>query len=105
MQHFSRVVGTVAHLAKLCTLRMTTDRLFFVLSENLVTGGVAIWCELLAANFFDEYGMEGVNAESNEIYLEFAPDNLVRCLKCAQNAKSIKIKVRKELLFLITVFI
>jgi HUS1 checkpoint protein len=41
--------------------------------------------------------MEGVSVtEANEIYLELVPDNLVRCLRCAQNAKSIKIKLTKK---------
>ena len=41
--------------------------------------------------------MEGVSvSEANEIYLETIPDNLVRCLRCAQNAKSIKIKLTKK---------
>ncbi|KAG8572298.1 hypothetical protein GDO81_012006 [Engystomops pustulosus] len=48
---------------------------------------------LFQANFFDEYQMEGVSAEQNEIYLELAPENLSRALKTAQNAKAVKIKL------------
>ncbi len=33
-------------LAKDCTLRLTTTKLYFILSERVVTGGVSIWCEL-----------------------------------------------------------
>jgi len=41
--------------------------------------------------------MEGVSVtEANEIYLETVLENLVRCLRCAQNAKSIKIKLTKK---------
>ncbi|XP_075442561.1 checkpoint protein HUS1 isoform X3 [Ascaphus truei] len=44
-------------------------------------------------NFFDEYQMEGVSADQNDIYLELIPENLTRALKTAQNAKTVKIKL------------
>lgn len=47
-------------------------------------------------HFFDEYAMEGVSKEANEIYLEVAPDNIVKALKTASNAKWIKIKLTKK---------
>lgn len=40
--------------------------------------------------------MEGLSDEHNEIYLELSPDNLLRTLKTAQNAKSVKIKLTKK---------
>jgi len=51
----------------------------------------------LQANIFAEYNMEGVSVtEANEIYLETVPENFVRCLRSAQNAKSVKIKLTKK---------
>ena len=50
----------------------------------------------LQAKFFDEFQLEGVSAEANEICLELAPDNLSRALKTAQNAKTVKIKLTKK---------
>ncbi len=47
-------------------------------------------------NFFDEFQLEGVSADANEIFLEVAPENLSRALKTAQNAKSVKIKLTKK---------
>ena len=41
------VVGTLAKLAKTITLRITTNKLYFILSERLINGGVGIWCEIL----------------------------------------------------------
>ncbi|XP_053323757.1 checkpoint protein HUS1 isoform X3 [Spea bombifrons] len=55
-----------------------------------------MWCELSQGNFFDEYQMEGVSAEQNEIYLELVPENLSRALKMAQNAKTVKIKLTNK---------
>ena len=51
---------------------------------------------LFQGHFFDEYAMEGVSEEANEIYLELAPENLVKALKTAQSAKWIKIKLAKK---------
>ena len=47
-------------------------------------------------HFFSEYNMDGVSAEANEIYLELIPDNLLKSLKTAQSAKSLKIKLTKK---------
>lgn len=53
-------------------------------------------CLLPQANFFDEYQMEGVNAENNEICLEVTVENLARSLKTIQAAKSVKVKLTKK---------
>lgn len=50
----------------------------------------------IQGHFFDEYALEGVSEEANEIFLELAPENLTRALKTAQNAKWIKIKLTKK---------
>ncbi|XP_073534492.1 checkpoint protein HUS1 isoform X2 [Phyllobates terribilis] len=55
-----------------------------------------MWCNLCQANFFDEYQMEGVSAEQNDIFLELIPENLSRALKTAQNAKAVKIKLTNK---------
>ncbi|XP_058036461.1 checkpoint protein HUS1 [Ahaetulla prasina] len=96
LNHFSRVISTIAKLAKTCILRLTLDKLYFILSDKVANGGVSMWCELNQMNFFDEFQMEGVSAENNEIYLELAPENLSRALKTAQNAKTVKIKLTNK---------
>ncbi|KAM6278660.1 checkpoint protein HUS1 isoform 3-T3 [Spheniscus humboldti] len=96
LNHFSRVINTIAKLAKTCTLRLTVSKLYFILSDKVANGGVSMWCELCQGNFFDEFQMEGVAAEHNEIYLELVPENLSRALKTAQNAKAVKIKLTNK---------
>ncbi|XP_064908241.1 checkpoint protein HUS1 isoform X2 [Columba livia] len=96
LNHFSRVINTIAKLAKTCTLRLTVGKLYFILSDKVANGGVTMWCELCQGNFFDEFQMEGVAAEHNEIYLELVPDNLSRALKTAQSAKAVKIKLTNK---------
>ncbi|XP_074686518.1 checkpoint protein HUS1 isoform X3 [Strix aluco] len=96
LNHFSRVINTIAKLAKTCTLRLTVSKLYFILSDKVANGGVSMWCELCQGNFFDEFQMEGVAAEHNEIYLELVPENLARALKTAQSAKAVKIKLTNK---------
>ncbi|TSK20260.1 Checkpoint protein HUS1 [Bagarius yarrelli] len=96
LNHFTRVVNTVTKLTKACVVRFTVDNIYFVLSGKVANGGVSMWCELLQVNFFDEYQLEGVSEDANEICLEINPENLSRALKTAQNAKSVKIKLTKK---------
>ncbi|XP_033854575.3 checkpoint protein HUS1-like isoform X1 [Acipenser ruthenus] len=94
--HFTRVVNTISKLTKTCTLRLTTDKLYFILSDKVANGGVSMWCELSQGNFFDEFQLEGVSTEHNEIYMDLAAENLFRALKTAHNAKSLKIKLTNK---------
>uniref|UniRef100_A0A8C5L8T7 Checkpoint protein n=1 Tax=Jaculus jaculus TaxID=51337 RepID=A0A8C5L8T7_JACJA len=90
------VSNMIAKLAKTCTLRFTPDKLNFILSDKLASGGVSLWCELEQEDFFSEFQMEGVSAEHNEIYLELTSENLARALKTAQNARALKIKLTNK---------
>lgn len=96
LNHFTRVITTISKLTKTCVLRLTPDNLYFVLSGKVANGGVSMWCELSQVNFFDEYQMEGVSSEDNEICLEVTPENLSRALKTVQNAKAVKVKLTKK---------
>ncbi|XP_040820824.1 checkpoint protein HUS1 isoform X4 [Ochotona curzoniae] len=93
LNHFTRVCNMVAKLAKACTLRVSPDKLNFIVSDKLAGGGVSLWCELEQENFFSEFQMEGPSAENNEIYLELVTENLARALRTAQNARALKIKL------------
>ncbi|XP_012502355.1 PREDICTED: checkpoint protein HUS1 [Propithecus coquereli] len=96
LNHFTRVSNMIAKLAKTCTLRISPDKLNFILSDKLANGGVSMWCELEQENFFSEFQMEGVSRENNEIYLELTSENLARALKTAQNARALKIKLTNK---------
>ncbi|XP_076455723.1 checkpoint protein HUS1-like isoform X2 [Babylonia areolata] len=93
IQQFTNIVGTIAKLIKVCTLRITLDKLYFILSETAANGGIQIWCELPQGHFCDEYAMQGISAEANEIYVELCPENLLRALKTAQAARWVKLKL------------
>ncbi|KAM5187835.1 checkpoint protein HUS1 [Callospermophilus lateralis] len=96
LNQFTRVSNMIAKLAKTCTLRISPNKLNFILSDKLASGGVSMWCELEQENFFSEFQMEGVSAENNEIYLELTSENLSRALKTTQNARSLKIKLTNK---------
>ncbi|XP_077993631.1 checkpoint protein HUS1-like [Glandiceps talaboti] len=96
IQHFTRMVGTIAKLAKTCVLRITENKLYFIVGDGVTSGGVSMWCELFQGNFFDQYNMDGVSPEANEIFLDLTLDNMVKALKSAQTAKSVKIKLTKK---------
>ncbi|KAM8967028.1 checkpoint protein HUS1 [Pelodytes ibericus] len=91
-----RVVNTITKLTKSCTLRLTASNLYFIFTDKVANGGVGMWCELSQGNFFDEYQIEGVSVEHNEIYLQLVPENLSRALKTAQNAKAVKMKLTNK---------
>lgn len=96
IQQFTNIVATVSKLIKVCTLRLTSDKIYFILSETVVNGGVQIWCELPQGHFCDEYAMQGASTEANEIFLELSPENLLRALKTGHSARWIKLKLTNK---------
>lgn len=40
------VINTISKLAKTCVLRLTVEKLYFILSDKVANGGVSMWCEL-----------------------------------------------------------
>lgn len=90
-------MATISKLVKTCIMRITEDKVFFILSERAGgDGGAQVWCELSQSHFFDEFAMEGVCPEANEIYLEVSPDLLLRSLRTAHAAKWLKLKLTKK---------
>ncbi|XP_006876566.1 PREDICTED: checkpoint protein HUS1 [Chrysochloris asiatica] len=96
LNHFTRISNMIAKLAKTCTLRISPEKLNFILLDKVANGGVSMWCELEQENFFSEFQMEGISAENNEIYVELVSENLSRALKTTQNARALKIKLTNK---------
>lgn len=96
IQQFSKIVHTVSKLAKDATVRITTDCLYFILNEDAVSGGGWLWADIPQETLFQEYNMQGVSEEFNEIYLDVVVDNLVKALRSAASAKSLKVKLTKK---------
>ena len=62
---------------------------------SLITDLKELFLFFLQSNFFDEYRIEGKD-ETNNIYLELMPDNLMRAMKSASSAQAVKIKLTKK---------
>ena len=43
---YTGVLGTISRMAKMCALRLTPTKLYFILTDHAAVGGVSIWCEL-----------------------------------------------------------
>ncbi|KAK7078500.1 DNA damage checkpoint control protein [Halocaridina rubra] len=100
IKQFINVVNTVARMSKTCVIRIAKNNLFFIANEG---GGIAkspmLWTQLEQGHFFNEFQMEGVTPENNEIFLELQLDKLSRTLnslKLAQGARTLKIKLTKR---------
>ena len=66
------IICFIARLAKTCVIRITSTKIFFVANDH-GTSSASLWADLEKGNFFDEFAMEGVTAEDNEICLEVVP--------------------------------
>ena len=84
---------------------MLKSQIFFILCDQSASGGPAVWCEIGQDCYFNEYNIEGVTPDQNEIYLEFVPDKMAKALITLKtsNPRSVKIKlVRKKEVPLLT---
>lgn len=76
---------------KSCVLRITTDKLYFVLSEDLgIPGNILSWCTLDQKFFFNEFTMEGATTENNEIYLQISPSECSLSIIKNQNQSNLR---------------
>ncbi|XP_075747929.1 checkpoint protein HUS1-like [Rhipicephalus microplus] len=96
IQQLSKIVHTVSKLAKDVTLRITADCVYFILNEDAVSGGGWLWADIPQETLFQEYNMQGVSEEFNEIYLDIVADHIVKALKSAAAARSLKVKLTKR---------
>jgi len=98
IRKFYSVIVTMAKIAKTCVMRLTADKVYFILTDQNASGCPAVWCELEQESYFNEYNIEGVSQEQNEIFLEFIPDKVAKTLTVLKNGqiKSLKMKLTKK---------
>ena len=69
MKKFYNILQSVNKLTKICVMRLTSDKVYFIATDilgsggHLPTGGPAIWCQLEQANFFNEFKLGGVTPD------------------------------------------
>jgi len=98
IKKFYSVIGTMAKIAKSCVMRLTADKVYFILTDQNASGGPAVWCEMEQESYFNEYNIEGVSQDQNEIFLEFVPDKLAKTINSLKSGqvKSVKMKLTKK---------
>ncbi|XP_053620146.1 checkpoint protein HUS1 [Plodia interpunctella] len=97
MREFTNIVTTISKLSKECVLRVASDQLYFIVSdETNGPGPPVLWCEVPQAMFFSEYQMIGLDDDHKDIYLGFSSANLARSLVVLKTAKSLKMKLTKK---------
>jgi len=98
IRKFYSVLQTMAKIAKTCVMRLTIDKTYFILTDQSASGAPAVWCEMEQEVFFNEYNLEGVSKEQNEIFLEFVPDRVSKTLTVLKSGhvRSVKLKLTKK---------
>ncbi|XP_063678788.1 checkpoint protein HUS1-like [Bolinopsis microptera] len=89
------IISAVSKFCKTCCLKLTEDKMYFILNDRLVCGGTTIWCEVTQSSFFDEYRIEGKD-DKGAILMSVSPENLSKSLCNTMNASSVKIKLAKK---------
>ncbi|CAL8147030.1 unnamed protein product [Orchesella dallaii] len=99
---FARLLTALSQCSRNFVLRITPDKLCFILSNKEVaaaTRALLAWAEVPKQSTFVEYAMEGLSTEDNEIFLEIAPEKIAGCLSILKSTNSVemlKIKLTKK---------
>ncbi|XP_063932679.1 checkpoint protein HUS1 [Zophobas morio] len=98
MKDFMNVATGLSKFSKNCVMRITTRKVYFIISEEESGPRRPLaWCELPVNFYFKQYNLVGLNEEYNEIYLELSTALLARSLSLLkQNVKSLKIKLTNK---------
>ncbi|KAK9719822.1 Hus1-like protein [Popillia japonica] len=95
MRDFMNISYSLSKLAKECIMRITSKKLYFIISEE--ESGPRkpfVWCELATDFYFKEYNVAGVNDVHNQIYLSLSTSMLSKSLSTVKyHAYSLKIKL------------
>ncbi|XP_050644776.1 checkpoint protein HUS1B [Macaca thibetana thibetana] len=92
LELFIHVSGTVARLAKVCVLRVRPDSLCFGPAGFRGLREAGLWCEV-RRGAFQQFHMEGVSEELDEIHLELTAEHLSRAARSAAGASSLKLQL------------
>jgi len=102
IRRFYNVLTTLAKLSKSCVLRLTKDKVYFIVKEAVNSDGFpSVWCDLNPDHFFTDYNLEGVTPTENQIFMEVEPDQMARNLTVlrgggAATPKNLKVKLTRK---------
>jgi len=99
IRKFYNIISAISKISKSCVMRLTTDKMYLIMCEmSSLVGGPTIWGEIEKDNLFNEFCLEGVSEEANEIYLDFSPSKLYKTLNSLKstNVRGLKMKLTKK---------
>ncbi|XP_061384691.1 checkpoint protein HUS1 [Danaus plexippus] len=97
MRELTHIVNTISKLSKECVLRLSDEKIFFIVSEdNSGPTPPVLWCEISQSNFFSEYQMIGIDEDHKDIYLGVVSASFAKSLVTLKTAKMLKIKLTKK---------
>jgi len=98
IRKFYSIISNMAKVAKTTVMRLTTEKVHFILTDQNASGAPSVWCEMEQESYFNEYNIEGVSKEQNEIFLEFIPDKIAKTLTVMKSGqvRSMKMKLTKK---------
>ncbi|CAK9303692.1 unnamed protein product [Gordionus sp. m RMFG-2023] len=96
ISNFSKIFQNLSRLGKLCVIRFTDKLVYILYIDEIINGGNWGFCKIYQERIFEEYCMEGLDKETNEIYMEVLIENIMKALKNAASTKLIKIKLTKK---------
>ncbi|KAI9633365.1 checkpoint protein Hus1/Mec3 [Dioszegia hungarica] len=79
-----RIIRSLAALARLCVIRLSEDKVHFIVPGNENKDGVQVWSQVKVETLFSNFRVESNN--KNEIWLELHLDALLKVLKSADSS-------------------
>lgn len=90
----TRVITSLAPLAKIATLKITADTLHVICQGE--RGGVQVWSQISCNSIFKMESFRLESNSANEIYLEVAPESLARALRSAVGSTKASLRLLKK---------
>eukprot|EP00088_Acartia_fossae_P036085 TRINITY_DN37275_c0_g1_i1.p1 TRINITY_DN37275_c0_g1~~TRINITY_DN37275_c0_g1_i1.p1 ORF type:complete len:288 (-),score=25.57 TRINITY_DN37275_c0_g1_i1:168-1031(-) len=95
VRKFYHIFSAISKLSKSCVLRLTEDNMYLIMTEpGNIVGGPTFWAEIDQKNLFNDYKMEGVSQENNEIYLEFSSAQVHKTVTTLRSPSVMDLKIK-----------
>ncbi|TPX33873.1 hypothetical protein SmJEL517_g03354 [Synchytrium microbalum] len=91
---FARMCQSLEKLSKTWVLRLTPDRLHFIVAKSDVDSGLQVWGQVNMDAIFEDTRIE--SAQQNEIWLELSGEFLHKALKSTFHAHDVVLKLTKK---------
>ncbi|ORY30828.1 checkpoint protein Hus1/Mec3 [Naematelia encephala] len=79
-----KIIRSLAALARTCVIRLSPEKVHFIVPGNEGRDGVQVWSQVLVPTLFEEFRIE--SNSNNEIWLEVHLDALLKVLRSADSS-------------------